>query len=235
MFTTRNRVRLGLVVAVLTVFGPRCKAQTISCSSDDGHRHSCPADTRGRVRMVKQHSDSPCQEGYSWGYGDRNIWVDHGCRADFVVDPYREREPITISCSSDDGHRHYCPVDVPGRVRLAQQRSESACQEGYSWGADDRNIWVDHGCRADFVIEGRRGSWERDRDHDSNRGDNQDQIISCASDDLHRHYCPADTRGGVRLLKQHSDASCRQDESWGYDRQGIWVDHGCRADFQVVR
>ena len=60
-------------------------------------------------------------------------------------------------------------------------------------------------------------------------------VMSCSSDDMRRHYCPADTRGGVQLLKQRSDSSCRQGYSWGYDRRGIWVDHGCRADFQVGR
>ena len=115
----------------------------------------------------------------------------------------------TISCSSDDGKRHYCSAN--GRARLVQQRSQSACTEGYSWGSDNRGVWVDHGCRADF------------------------EVISCSSDDMHKHYCAADTRGGVQLVKQHSDSSCRQGRSWGYDRRGIWVDHGCRADFQVGR
>ena len=55
-----------------------------------------------------------------------------------------------ISCSSDDGKRHYCSANGHGRIRLARQRSESACTEGYSWGSDDRGVWVDHGCRADF-------------------------------------------------------------------------------------
>jgi hypothetical protein len=243
MFTIKNWVRCGLVVGVLVIFGPRSSAQTISCSSDDGHRHSCPADTRGEVRMVRQNSGAACQQNYSWGFDRDGVWVDHGCRADFVIDPYQERGPdITISCSSDDGQRHYCPVNSQGRVRLAQQRSDSACREGYSWGSDERGIWVDHGCRADFAIEGDRGSRDRDQDRyrDGDRGNDdnqsdQDQIISCASDDMHRHYCPADTRGGVQLIKQHSDSSCRQGRSWGYDRRGIWVDHGCRADFQVGR
>jgi hypothetical protein len=139
----------------------------------------------------------------------------------------------TISCSSDDGKRHYCSANAPGRVRLAQQRSESACREGYSWGQDDRGVWVDHGCRADFVVEGRYN----DRDHNGYNGDNhgygQGQVVSCSSDDMHRHRCPADTSGGVRLVKQNSDSSCRQGRDWGYDRKEIWVDHGCRADFQT--
>jgi hypothetical protein len=148
----------------------------------------------------------------------------------------------TISCSSDDGKRHYCSADSQGRVRLVQQRSESACREGYSWGSDNRGIWVDHGCRADFAIEGGRGASDRDRDRDGDRGyhgDNyasgQGQVVSCSSDDMHRHYCQADTHGGVQLIKQHSDSSCQQGRSWGFDGRGIWVDHGCRADFQVGR
>lgn len=250
MFTRKNWLRLALVISLFGLLSPRSSAQTISCSSDDGHRHSCPADTRGEVRMVKQNSESPCQQGYGWGVGRDSIWVDHGCRADFVVEPYRERQGQgAISCSSDDGDRHYCPVNERGRVRLVQQRSETACKEGYSWGSNARGIWVDHGCRADFVVEGDRDRGDRDEDRDraqdrdrdrerENRGDSQsdqDQVISCASDDMHRHYCQADTRGGVRLLKQNSDSSCRQGESWGYDQQGIWVDHGCRGDFQLIR
>jgi hypothetical protein len=324
MFTTKAWVRLGLVVAAFVIFGPRSSAQTISCSSDDGHRHYCPADTRGGVQLLKQRSDSPCQqgsswgfdrggvwvdrgcradftvsayqyrgpvsgggdgvtiscssddggrhycsatpgrvrliqqrsesacqEGYSWGSDGRGIWVDHGCRADFAVDSYQygggsdQGGGNTISCSSDDGGRHYCQTNTRGRIRLARQRSESACREGYSWGLDGRGIWVDHGCRADFTVEGGwgGGDWDRDhdRDHDRdwNRGDNNgsdaDLVVSCASDDMHRHTCPVDTRGGVQLLKQRSDSSCRQGYSWGYNRRGIWVDHGCRADFQVIR
>jgi Protein of unknown function (DUF3011) len=142
----------------------------------------------------------------------------------------------TFSCSSDDGKRHYCSANARGRVRLSQQRSESPCREGYSWGSDSRGVWVDHGCRADFVVEEGRGY---DRDHnDGYRGGpgyQGGQVISCSSDDMRRHYCEANTRGGVQLLKQRSDSACRQGSSWGYDQRGIWVDHGCRADFQVGR
>ena len=144
----------------------------------------------------------------------------------------------TFSCSSDDGKRHYCSANAPGRARLVQQRSESPCREGYSWGSDERGVWVDHGCRADFSVEGGRGDRDHDRGYDHDRagyGGPGGQVISCSSDDMHRHYCAADTRGGVQLVKQRSDSACRQGRSWGYDRRGIWVDHGCRADFQVGR
>ena len=243
MLSTRNWVLLGLVVAAFVIFSPRSSAQTISCSSDDGRRHYCPADTRGGVRLLKQRSDSPCNQGYSWGFDRGGVWVDRGCRADFAVDYYQYRGPApgstgTISCSSDDGRRHYCDAGSGGRIRLVQQRSESPCREGYSWGSDGRGVWVDHGCRADFAVEGGRGGWART----IATGLGPERLPGrpgpgrfLRSDDMHRHYCSADTRGGVRLLKQRSDSSCRQGYSWGYDRRGIWVDHGCRADFQVIR
>jgi hypothetical protein len=84
MFITRNWVGLVLVIAALTVFGPRSNAQVISCSSDDGRRHYCAVDAPGRIRLAQQRSESACQEGYSWGADERNVWVDHGCRGAVV-------------------------------------------------------------------------------------------------------------------------------------------------------
>lgn len=65
--------------------------------------------------------------------------------------------------------------------------------------------------------------------------DRNGRQLTCASDDGRRHYCAADTRFGVRMLNQRSGSPCRQNYSWGYDRRGIWVDRGCRADFQLGR
>jgi Protein of unknown function (DUF3011)/Peptidase inhibitor family I36 len=59
--------------------------------------------------------------------------------------------------------------------------------------------------------------------------------ITCASNDGGRQYCPADTRGGVTLARQDSQSPCVQGQSWGYDGRGVWVDHGCRAVFQLGR
>jgi hypothetical protein len=64
---------------------------------------------------------------------------------------------------------------------------------------------------------------------------NRNNIITCASNDGRRVYCDADTRDGVQLVEQHSNVPCRQGSTWGYDRRGIWVDRGCRADFEVRR
>jgi Protein of unknown function (DUF3011) len=58
--------------------------------------------------------------------------------------------------------------------------------------------------------------------------------LTCSSDDESRVYCDADTRGGVRLVRRISDSACRQGSTWGYDSRGVWVDKGCRAEFEVA-
>lgn len=141
--------------------GPR-----LTCASDDGNRHYCAADTRYGVRMVNQRSGSPCTQGYSWGYDRRGIWVDRGCRADFIVrvavyppgyhpgPPPPPPPPVNavITCSSNNGGRNYCPANTRNGVHLVRQRSDAPCRSGYSWGFDQRGIWVDRGCRADFAL-----------------------------------------------------------------------------------
>jgi len=37
------------------------------------------------------------------------------------------------------------------------------------------------------------------------------------------------------LVRQISHTRCRLDDNWGYDRNGVWVDRGCSAEFQVGR
>jgi len=105
-------------------------------------------------------------------------------------------------------------------VQLVQQLSDSACVEGRDWNRDQAGIWVTNGCRADFRSLG-YGAWP------------PSQVMRCESDNGRYRQCPADVRGGVRLLRQLSDNDCVEGRSWGADRNGVWVDRGCRADFEV--
>ena len=55
--------------------------------------------------------------------------------------------------------------------------------------------------------------------------------VYCASNDFYRHFCAVDTYGGVELVRQKSEAPCVFNRTYGFTREGIWVDRGCRADF----
>lgn len=60
----------------------------IRCDSNNNRRQYCPVDLGrgGRVRLIRRLSDSRCNEGSTWGWDRRGIWVDYGCRAIFQVD-----------------------------------------------------------------------------------------------------------------------------------------------------
>ncbi|MBC7924734.1 MAG: DUF3011 domain-containing protein [Bryobacteraceae bacterium] len=142
----------------------------------------------------------------------------------------------TLTCSSDDMRRHYCSADTRGGVQMTRQRSDASCIQGRTWGYDRRGIWVDRGCRADFATGtgfDNGGGFGGGRDRYPGGNGNSASSLTCSSDDMRRHYCSADTRGGVQLVRQRSDASCVEGRTWGYDRRGVWVDRGCRADFAV--
>lgn len=64
-------------------------------------------------------------------------------------------------------------------------------------------------------------------------GGDYPQSFECSSNDQRTVYCDVDTRGGVRLIRQQSRAACIEGRSWGWDRRGVWVSQGCRAEFET--
>lgn len=162
MRSKNDPLRLGARVLLcgMIVAGAVWAQTTITCSSDDGRRNFCPANTQRGVQLIKQRSGSPCVQGRTWGWNEKGIWVDRGCRADFMLGrgggyhPGPGQRPVvqTITCSSDNGKRNWCPNPTNGDVRLIKQRSGSPCQRGSTWGTQPGSIWVDRGCRADFEI-----------------------------------------------------------------------------------
>jgi hypothetical protein len=213
-------------------------AAVIPCSSADGEKHYCEADTRYGARLVRQRSTAPCQQNESWGYDEQGVWVDKGCGGDFALGGGHAGKESggtevgqTFICASENGRRTECPADTTKGVQLVRQLSEVRCKEGSSWGHEKNRIWVDKGCRGEFVLgvaahpaEGGQGAGAKS------------QRISCASDDGKKNYCDVDTAAAqVKLARQQGMQPCTEGSTWGYDRRGIWVDRGCRGEFVVQR
>lgn len=57
--------------------------------------------------------------------------------------------------------------------------------------------------------------------------------VRCGSGPSASNLCRVDTSRGVELLVQHSGYPCYYNDTWGYDRNGIWVANGCSATFRV--
>jgi len=205
--------------------------QTITCSSDNGKRNYCNVDTSRGVQLVRQISGSPCIQNSTWGYDNRGLWVDKGCRAEFSAGGYgsgnqwQQGQGQTVTCSSDNGKRNYCNVDTSRGVQLIRQISGSPCNQGQTWGYDNRGLWVDKGCRAEFSAGGygSGNQWQQ----------GQGQTVTCSSNNGKRNWCDIGNSRDVQLVRQISGSPCVRGSTWDLDQRGLWVDNGCRADFRV--
>lgn len=204
----------------------RQRSFVVRCSSDDERRARCHVDgVVWNVQVERQVSGSPCVLGQTWGFDNDEIWVDRGCRADFRVwtGGGFEGRPVIVACNSDDERLNRCRVgEGIWNVRLRSQYSGSPCVLGESWGFDDDEIWVNHGCRADFFVFAGGGFARRST------------LVRCKSDDERLNRCRIEGDVvNVRLEQQNSGSPCIQGQTWGFDDDGIWVDRGCRAEFRV--
>ncbi len=112
-------------------------------------------------------------------------------------------------------------IDLPGDNRMI--KSVEIWYGKENWGRRRPNL------RLYGMVS--TGGFGRDRDvRDSNR---PVQTVYCESGDMKRHWCSEGIGRRVTLIRQRSDARCVEGRTWGVDRSGIWVDRGCRADFEV--
>lgn len=61
------------------------------------------------------------------------------------------------------------------------------------------------------------------------------ETIRCESYNMGYRFCRANTDNRVELVRQISSSECRENRSWGYERNGVWVNRGCGAEFRVGR
>lgn len=195
---------------------------SVICESNNGRYRECRTDFRGGAVLVQNLSRTRCIEGQNWGSQGRTVWVDQGCKGRFEQDQ-RQQAGATIRCESRDGRTQQCQTGFRGRAMLSRQISSTRCVEGQNWGQQAGMVWVGGGCRAEF--SSRRGG----QDPEPITGD---YTITCSSTGNRRSTCAWNPRYGVPLVVQQlSSERCRENESWGYQGNAIWVDRGCRARF----
>jgi Protein of unknown function (DUF3011) len=203
----------------------------IRCESSARETVRCKADTRSGVTLQRQLSRAGCWYDETWGYDAKAIWVSNGCRADFALG----RTPVVgapsgaSDSSAPSGGSGISGTDVAmGAAAVLVVGAIAAAVLSNRGGDNDDD---DH-CRH----RDRRGRCQDD-DYDDDYGSNdpwrRDQRVRCESQGHKERYCRVDTRRGVELYRQLSEARCRYGSTWGYDRKGIWVDRGCRAEFVI--
>ncbi|GAA3917750.1 DUF3011 domain-containing protein [Luteimonas lutimaris] len=136
-----------------------------------------------------------------------------------------------IRCESNDRRTRHCTINTRGGVQLERQLSKAACIQGSSWGYDSRGVWVSNGCRGEFVTG--RGGYRPGPGTRPGVGGGHGQTVRCESNDRKTRRCNVSVRSGVQITRQLSRTRCVHGQNWGWDRSGIWVRGGCRAEFSV--
>ena len=219
--------------------------ETFFCESRDGRHNECRYQATGvvTVHVKKQLSNARCVFNENWGTFDGGVWVDYGCRAEFVVRrppntaSYR---PVgggmqTVTCESRDNRYQMCQVSNidPSSVTLERRHSGAECIRGSSWGVSEGEnsppgIWVSNGCRATFAYTVWQSTYQ------PYAGTSYDHTVTCISEMGEWRHCEVPQIYMARVEIVSGNEQCQGYKAWGTDDTGIWVRSDCKGDFRVM-
>ena len=231
---TRYRT-LGSILALAVAAAPVVRAdQTVVCESQGHDHHYCAANTSGGVTLVRQMSHAGCWQGDTWGYDRNGIWVSNGCRAEFRLgtsgpDWARSMEHYRGSGDSDwsnrDDMNRWVDRQVDDVYRGDTQQHKASAGEVIG-------AVIAAGAIAAIAHEASKD----DRGHSESWGSQDSwnhRTVTCESRGGAYQYCRIGWSQHVELERQLSSSPCRYNQTWGYDRSGIWVSDGCRGVFSI--
>ena len=89
--------------------------------------------------------------------------------------------------------------------------------------------WAAAACAVAVVL-----SWTSEVQAGQWGGGGRDRV-TCQSQKEREQFCPAAIGGDVRVARQLSDTPCIEGRNWSWDRNGVRVFDGCRAEFTFRR
>lgn len=214
-------------VALMAGPGASLEAQ-VRCGSS-GDLKTCRVAPSGKIRLVADLSQNRCTEGVTWGtQASGVVWVSNGCTGLFAAEdpPAAKPKVPTVDCESK-GERTHCEAETKLGVALVRVTGTGRCVLDETWGFDETGVWVSGGCGGQFALGGFRLG-EAAVPKAALR-------TACESVDGAEKRCSFDFVRGVGLIRQTSEAPCVLNRTWGYDKTGVWVRGGCRAEFAVLR
>ncbi len=210
-------------------------ATLITCQSKSNDRQECRIPEGARIRLVRQLSGSPCRLNDTYGRGAGYVWVAEGCRGEFEVRQGTLVGPgegpagggtARITCESTANARRECPIPAGATARLVTQTSDQPCRLNQTYGLTTTYVWVAAGCRG--VIEVTRGGGS------SGDGATTTRITCESRGGDSRQQCAVAGATAVRLVRQLGISRCTLDETYGIGFGHLWVNNGCRGEFDVT-
>src|SRR5437763_6965517 len=85
--TTMRRTTFLAVAVLLVAAAAVAQTDTVRCESANGMYVECRTGMLDTVTLSRTLNDTSCVQGQTWGYRNNVIWVDRGCRAEFMISP----------------------------------------------------------------------------------------------------------------------------------------------------
>src|SRR5204863_80904 len=155
-----------------------------------------------------------------------------------------------LTCESKGTKRQECPIPAGARIRLVRQISVNECRSNDTYGQGQGYLWVAEGCRGEFEVTtpgqagggggpggpggpgGSGGAWAGWRGYPG-AGTGMPDRVTCESSNGLRTECRIRKGAQVQLVRQLSTAACGRNNTWGRGVGVLWVNKGCRGEFEV--
>jgi len=216
--------------------GPGGGSTRLTCASPINGRQECPVPAGATAKFVSQASNMPCRLNDTYGFKPGFVWVQRGCQAVFEItgrgQPGGNTGSYTthLTCESQNAARQQCPIAGATSIRLVRQISTSPCRLNQSFGIGFGHIWVSNGCRGEFEVT--VGGAISQPTYPGG-GTGLPQRVTCESSNGQRNECRIRNGAQVQLVKQLSNAACVRNQTWGTGDGILWVNQGCRGEFEV--
>jgi hypothetical protein len=235
---------VGLLAVAFLAGRPATAAaqtSTVRCESQQASRVNCAIPFNARVALSRQLSDTPCRENSNWGANGNVLWVSGGCRADFTV------TADAVQPSNPTGPGYGTAQASPFQLRVCRAEADRRLPQ-YT----GNQIQVNPESRSGPVVtirwragtstglcevqnDGRLVSFTTDDGGKSPGEPGGTTRVTCESKRGDRQQCAVPAGSRIRLARQLSTNPCRPNETYGQASSYIWVDEGCRAEFEVTQ
>jgi hypothetical protein len=191
-------------------------AADLRCNSSPGGYNYCRTSTAGGVVLRTQHTYHACYQNDTWGYDGSGVWVANGCSATF-----------RIGRDDDDDTAAKVGLGILALGVIGALASGDNNDDGYNNPPPPPQNYGQYDPPQGYPQQGYPQGGYPDDDYDDA------YIVSCDSKNNKYRFCQVPIRNYAQLVHQRSRSACRFNKSWGYDRRGVWVKKGCRADFAI--
>jgi hypothetical protein len=219
--------------------GPGGGSTRVTCSAPINGRQECPLPAGTVARFVSQVGNRPCRLNVTYGFKPGYAWVQQGCQAVFEITGRNDQGGNTgsyttrLTCESQSTARQQCPIAGATSIRLVRQISTNPCRLNETFGIGFGHVWASNGCRGEFEVTVGRPSGPTYPAPGNGPGTGLPTRVTCESSNGQRTECRIRNGAQVQLVKQLSNSACVRNTSWGIGAGVLWVDKGCRGEFEV--